>query len=387
MNVIFKNTFLFMREGPHPLAIHLGMAASNMVGMQMYVAQPRSLLSEVSAVKMMRGIQLYQNHSFKQPLLETKEVWRSGGVSILEPVMQGGHKLKSAAPLLIIPSLINKSNILDISEEHSVLRWLQKNGVAAYLLDWGDFSLPDECTMSMDDVLLSKLCPAIECMVQMHGGAIDVLGHCIGGTLALAAASLSPDHIRRLILLSAPWDFQNDAFELAKNVRIWSQFATPEISEKGHLSKYWVQALFASLDAQGSSQKFIDFSEMDQNSEQAKHFVRVEDWLNDGPDIPAAVAKTCVEDWFGRNAPMKGLWKVGEYDVDLSLIQSDVLIVASKIDKLVPYACAIAAKDCLTNTNVDCIDAGRGHIGLIVGRQAFYRVWEPILDYLIAAQK
>ena len=376
-----------MREGPHPLAVHLGMAASNMAGMQAYIAQPQLLLSEASAVKMMRGIQLYQRHDFKQPLLKTREVWRCGGVSILEPIMQDQHQIASAAPLLLIPSLINKSNILDLSEEHSVLRWLRKNGVEAYLLDWGDFTSDDDCHMDMDSLILNRLCPAIEYMAQAHGAAIDVLGHCIGGTLALAAASLSPDHIRCMVLLSAPWDFMDETFNLAKNVRIWSQFLVPSVSDAGALSKYWTQALFASLDPQGSSQKFINFSEMDQNGEQARHFVRVEDWLNDGADVPAAIASACIEGWFTRNNPINGLWTVGGYGVDLGLIQSNVLIVASKTDNLVPYSCAIAAQNDLTNSNVRCVDGGKGHIGLVLGRQSIERVWKPISDHLIAAKK
>ncbi len=369
-----------MRKAPHPLAVHLGMVAANMSGIQGYASSVSSFSSKVSeqdAVQMVRGIKMYQEHVFIPKKLPCEIIWSDGNVKIKKPILKHASNITSAHPLLLIPSLINKANILDISEELSMLRWFNDQGIETYLLDWGDISISD----NIDDIIM-MLCGAVRGVSKMLGMPIDVLGYCMGGTLLLPSYIHASEHIRRMTLLAAPWDFSAGASVLARNVRIWSPAVLPVIGHRGHLPSEWVQALFASIDPSGSAQKFIKFASMDQGSLQAKLFVSVEDWLNDGVDLPKNIAQHCIQNWFIDNEPYTGMWSVAGKVINTKNIDADILVIASNADRLVPFDCAANILECLDFARVDVIELNCGHIGLIVGRNAISDVWQPILNWL-----
>ncbi len=351
-----------MRKAPHPLAVHLGMVAANMSGIQKYAANfPGDTISEADAVQMVHGIKMYQEHSFIPKPMPNETIWSNASLSIVKP---SKSKVTSPNPLLLVPSLINKANILDISRVRSMLRWFNNQGIETYLLDWGNLC-PDD---NMDSII-EKLCSAVQDVSKITGGKlVDVLGYCMGGTLLMQSYACASGHIRRMILLATPWDFSVGA--LAQNVRIWSPAVLPVLEQRDHLPSEWVQALFASLDPNGSAQKFIRFASMDQDSQEAKLFVSVEDWLNNGVDLPKDVALHCIQNWFIDNKLVENNFK----------INADILVLASKADKLVPFESASAI--CKSFPNIGLIELNCGHIGLIVGRNAINDVWKPILNWL-----
>ncbi len=356
-----------MRKELHPLFIHLGMANLPSQGVAAYSGQLRPSISHSDAVKMVRGIQMYQSHNFAQPRLPLETIWQKGEVRLLKPKTHAAQK----NPIILVPSLINKSYILDLSPQCSLLRWLNENNRQAYLLDWGDFKTEDR-EINIETLIEHRLKSAIEHLSSLHKTKIDALGYCMGGTLLLAHHKRFSSNINKLILLAAPWDFQEKSSTLGKNVRIWSPFVLPVIQEKNHLPAEWVQALFASLDPNGSAKKFIKFAEMDQESPEAELFVSVEDWLNDGTNIPQKIAQHCIQEWFAKNTlvNMNAQAKIS------------TLILASHGDKLVPFKCASAAKNAIKEECLTIIESNTGHIGLIAGKQAQQKVWIPMMEWL-----
>ena len=57
--------------------------------------------------------------------------------------------------------------------------------------------------------------------------------------------------------------------------------------------------------------KFTAFGTAEPDTARADAFVALEDWLNDGAPLTANVARTCLRDWYGANAPARGDWSVG----------------------------------------------------------------------------
>jgi len=358
--------------------VHLGMASANVSGIQGYASNFKSSLSEHDAVQMVRGIKMYQQHSFSSADLPSEEIWSDGVASVRKPVLKNETNITAKHPFLLIPSLINKANILDISEERSMLRWFNENGIETYLLDWGDLSK----TSNIEILIKTTLCEAIRGVSEVTDSKVDVLGYCMGGTMLMGAHIFALEHIGRMILLAAPWDFNVTSSSLARNVRIWSPAVLPVIAQRGHLPSDWVQALFASLDPNGSAQKFIKFASMDQSGSDAKLFVAVEDWLNDGVDLPKDIAQHCIQDWFIDNALALGRWRVGDEIINTEEIDAQILILASNNDRLVPFECAANITNNLSFASVKVIELDCGHVGLIVGRNAVETVWQPILNWL-----
>ena len=370
-----------MRNGPHPLSVHLGIAASNMARMHEYASAVNATqYNHDDLVETVRGIQMYQNHPYARTSMDYEIIYQREELRILKPL--GQKKIANSVPLILVPSLINRSSILDINAEMSFLRWLSAKNINAYLLDWGNISAND-ADMSMHHVVQEMLLDGVSAVSKINHSSVNLIGYCMGGVLCAGLCAIRPDLINRMVLLATPWDFQDDKNILAKHVRIWSNYIDPIMSERGYIPSEWIQALFAGYDPDGAVQKFARFASMNQGSAEANLFVAVEDWLNEGVDLPANIARHCMQNWFKDNVLLNNSWVLeNEYNVDLKSINKDILIVASDKDRLVPYSCAIRAKETLQNANVDILKKSSGHIGLIVGKKAVNDVWIPIYQWL-----
>ncbi len=377
-----------MRKGPHPLPVHMGMIAANMKGVEEFSHQFKSRIDEADAVQMMRGIQLYQSHPYQPPILPTQKIWSAHGASVLKPLgvdsSKRGHHV--GVPLLLVPSLINKSNILDLTEQVSMLRWLHAQGHDVYLLDWGDLQSDAVMAFNIEDLISNILSKAIQSVAEMHGSKVNVLGYCMGGTLLMGAAPLVQDHLNALVLLATPWDFHAKSSVLARNVRLWSPSVVPVVKERGVLPAQWAQALFASLHPEGAAHKFMRFASMDQSSSEAELFVSVEDWLNDGVHIPKNIAHDCIQDWFIENKTAQHLWSVNGQIINPSDLGCPAYVVASHKDRLVSYDTAMNLLKDLPAATSSGVSLECGHVGLIVGRHAVRDVWSPIHQWLSSLQ-
>ncbi len=113
-----------------------------------------------------------------------------------------------------------------------------------------------------------------------------------------------------LILLATPWDFHAERGDLARLMPKMAEPWLPLIDKLGELPVDALQAMFFGLDPFMVIRKFCNFAHLDPNSARAREFVALEDWLNDGVPLAAAVARECVVGWYGENTPGRGVWEI-----------------------------------------------------------------------------
>lgn len=318
---------------------------------------------------MIRGIQRYQNHPYKGRRAPFDTVWSAGTVSL--------RRIKASAengqPIVLVPSLINDSSIMDVCEERSLASWLAGQGMDVYLLDWGALCEdPEQNSLSM--LINDRLLAAARYVAKHRGRPANALGYCMGGTMLAGAASEDGGAFDKLVFLAAPWNFHVGAQLLTGRVKLWAPQTLPRVMQKGVMPADWLQGLFASLDPDLALRKFSKFDAMDQDSEEAKLFVAVEDWINSGPDIPAGVAEETIQGWFISNKPGENKW------IDTNRIENRSLVIASSKDRLVDFESAQALASVLCHATL--IDPACGHIGMIAGRGSVADVWMPIADFI-----
>ncbi|KLN62391.1 hypothetical protein WH96_02480 [Kiloniella spongiae] len=320
------------------------------------------------------GIKKYQNANFVNSRNEMPVVWSQGSASLLDySEARGGY------PLFIIPSLVNRYYILDLMQEKSFLRWLAGEGWAPYVMDWGQPDLAER-DFGLEDYIVQYLQPALDNIVEQCGQKPNVVGYCMGGTLATALTVLSQPKIRSLVLIASPWDFHEDEDERAMQQGKWLQCLMPLVQSIGHLPSEILQGLFASLDPTLSLRKFSRFRSLDENTEQAKTFVYLEDWLNDGVPLTHRVAKECLLEWYGENLTKKGLWSIAGEAITLDRVQLPTLSVVSDNDRIVPKASSLAAAELIANSTV--VRISLGHIGMMVSRGAQSKSWILVSDWM-----
>jgi polyhydroxyalkanoate synthase len=270
-------------------------------------------------------------------------------------------------PILFIPSLINPPNILDLSEERSLLRWLAARGVRPLLLDWG-WDVERRRDLDVAGHVETIVLPLIAGL----GEPAVLVGYCLGGTMATAAASLA--EVAGLATIAAPWHFDGFPEDSRKMLAALWQATETTASLLGLLPMEVLQSAFWSLDPARSVAKFETFAAMEPDSAEARAFVTLEDWSNDGPPIPAAAAREMFEDLFGADLPGVGAWTVGSRTIDPAAIACPSLHIVSTVDRIVPHQSAIRSGERL--------DLALGHVGMVIGGRAREQLWEPLAAWL-----
>ena len=125
----------------------------------------------------------------------------------------------------------------------------------------------------------------------------------------------------------------------------WPPFCRPSsrcCDSLGELPVDLLQALFAALDPSLALRKFLAFAALDPDSERARQFVALEDWLNDGVPLAASVARECLGQWYGENATARGAWRLSGRAVLPQRIKLPSLAVIPDQDRIVPPGSALA---------------------------------------------
>jgi pimeloyl-ACP methyl ester carboxylesterase len=334
--------------------------------MQRLLRQDRALVAGVAA---------YRRHPWQRRLPEVPVLWQEGGSRLLD---YGGE----GPPLLVVPSLVNRAYVLDLTPEHSMLRHLAAHGARVLLLDWG-WPGPEERGFTLTDYVAGRLERLLSAPVLEPFGKLALVGYCMGGLLTLAAAIRRPERLRGLALMATPWDFhagEEGAADRAMGLAAQLRQLEPALQATGSLPVDAIQMLFAGLDPWSIADKYRAFSRLDPSGPRAALFVALEDWLNDGIPLPAQVARECLSGWYGRNDPMQLRWRIAGAAVDPAALRLPSFVAVPKADRIVPPASALALAQRLPDAQIRMVAAG--HIGMAAGSRAQSVLWQPLLGWL-----
>ena len=318
------------------------------------------------------GVRRYRRHPRAPRLAEPPALWRRGSTRLLD---YGGR----GRALLVVPSLINRGYILDLTEKRSLMRHLAEAGWRPLLVDWGDPG-PAERRFSLTDYVCGRLEPALDEIVAATGETPAVVGYCMGGLLALALAVRRPALVAALVLLATPWDFHDAAPGTIRLIRAAAPGLTAMIDHLGELPVDVIQAMFSSLDPYLTADKFRRFAALPDDSEKAREFVALEDWLNDGVPLVGSVARECLLGWYVENTPPGGRWRIDGRPVVAAEVRTPTLVAIPDNDHIVPPGSAAALATAIPGATAARLPTG--HIGMVAGGRARTMLYEPLARWL-----
>jgi polyhydroxyalkanoate synthase len=306
------------------------------------------LLREVSerdpqlARDALAGLRAYENAGRIPRLDPIPEIARVDGSCIRD---NGGE----GAPALLIPSLINPPRILDLDAETSLAAAVARMGRRSLLLDWGKADARSSRTIAghIEELLVPLL--------RSIGEPVALIGYCLGGTMAIAAANIV--ECERVVTLAAPWNFARYPDRSRSALQDMWRHSQAAAQSLGALPMEVLQAAFWSLDPERTVSKFAEFGRLDPASAEARRFVQLEDWANEGEPLPYPAAKELIEDMFGNDLPGSGQWLVDGRPATDEL-NVPALHVLAENDRIAPPATAPAG----TSSTI-----ASGHVGMIVG--------------------
>jgi polyhydroxyalkanoate synthase len=323
-----------------------------------------------------KGVELYQNHPYRRPPEARPVVWQSGTTRLLGPL------IASPKAVLVVPSLINRWHILDLIPGQGFLSRLEETGIAPYVVDWGDPG-PEETSFTTADYVVNRLEPAFDHVSARHEGT-GILGYCLGGVLGLALTQLKAERVSCVMLVATPWDFARGRGMMARiaSAAPFADALSRALGGTGSVPADLVGQWLAMVEPGGVQAKFRRFAALDQTGAEARNFVAVEDWANDGIALSNPAAFEIFHAWPAQNLPMTGGFLVGGAPVRPEAVSLPGLIVLAKRDRLVPVASSRPLAARLGNAHL--IEVDTGHIGMFVGRAAADGVIAPAADWLSA---
>ncbi len=333
--------------------------------------------------RLAEGVLAYRRHPVHRTLEDPAAAWQEGNTRLLDyGLTDRAARRKGARAVLVVPSLINRWEVLDLSAEKSLLRAMAASGLRPYLVDWGT---PDAQERGFDlAAYVARLERAAAYVGKRARRAPAVMGYCMGGTLAVALAARQPRRVAKLALLAAPWDFHADKSGHAFLLSMVPMLA--DVADRlGELPVDVLQTLFWSLDPWLAVKKFGRFLGMDPQGDSARDFVLLEDWLNEGAPLAGPTARECLLGWYGDNLPGTGKWIVGGKPVVPRKITRPALVMIPSGDRIVPPLSAAALADGTNGLKkVTRLDLPLGHIGMVVSGRARALCWTPLIDWLKA---
>jgi polyhydroxyalkanoate synthase subunit PhaC len=321
------------------------------------------------------GLEAYRRHPYRRPATAAAVAWREGASRLLDY-----GRDDNAPAVLVVPSLINRCYVLDLLPERSFLRHLARRGLRPLVVDWGS---PGAAEIGLDLAgCVDRLDRAFAFAAQSAGTPVAVLGYCMGGLLALALALRRQRQLAGLALLATPWDFHAERSAQVHLLGLLGDRLPALGTSAATVPVELVQSLFFMLDPFLAERKFVRFAGLDPAADEARGFVALEDWINDGVPLPLAVARECLRSWYRDNAPGRGVWRVAGLAIRPQLLRRPALVVIPGRDRIVPPGSAEPLAAAIPEA--EALRPPLGHVGMMSAARAPEMLWTPIAEWLRA---
>lgn len=293
-----------------------------------------------------------------------------------------------AEPVLFCYALVNRSYILDLQPDKSVVGRYLEQGFDVYMIDWAIPTHADR-GLTLDDYVCKFLKQAVDFVVREHARKdLHLFGYCMGGTMAASLTALHPERVKSLTLLAAPIDFsgRQSLLNLWTDRRYFDVDAF--IGAYGNCPGWFLQASFLWLKP---VQNMIDkaaalFEQMDDAGKISACFA-MERWINDNVPVAGAAFGDFVKKLYQSNELMLGKLQLGGRRVDLGWITCPLLLVTANADHLVPPPATEGIRGGVRSGDIKSLALEAGHVGVVVGAKAQRTIWPEATRWLAERSK
>lgn len=315
-----------------------------------------------------------------------KVVYRKGTLRLL---WYGNRTAKFAEPILVCFALVNRPYVLDLQHQRSVVRRLLDCGFEVFLIDWGIPS-EEDCELRLRDYVCELLQDVVDFVCRrvqtrrvqtqrVQTRRVNLLGYCMGGTLAAMYAALFPDRIRNLILMATPIDFAVEDGLL----NLWAReeyFDVDKLVDTyGNCPGEFLRVCFQVMKpVQNFAEKYVKVCESLDDNAFLENFFALERWANDSIPVAGETFREYVKFLYQQNRLILGKLRLGEATVRLEDITCPLLLLVAEQDHLVPPGSTLAIEKCVRSSEVETMSIRAGHIGLAVGSKSHRDLWPEV---------
>lgn len=288
-------------------------------------------------------------------------------------------------PLLLVMSPVARGYILDLAPGQSLVEYLLLQGFDVYMADW----MPprrEHAHLGLGHYVNEMLDGAVE-HIRVESGEPDVslVGYCMGGMLSSIYTAIHPHRgVKNLVCFTTPIN--------AEGMVLYRRWAASKafdidrlVDELGVIPGDLINASIQALRPLQRSANQLQLLNNVDNDAFVKANLRFDRWAADQLPLPGELMRDFVRDFLRGNRFMSGDFHVGDKGVDLGKIRVPFLHVAAEYDHIVPTAASRDLIGLVGSDDKQEIVIKGGHVSLVAGGNAVYRLW-PQLDRWLAAR-
>lgn len=289
-------------------------------------------------------------------------------------------------PILLLPSVINRSFVLDLLPEKSLIKSYLQNGHDVYLIDWG---VPQsyEQYLSFENLLSVYVDFLLAKVFQESGGKkLHIVGHCLGGTIGLLLANLKPDSFVSLSLLTAPVDFADDD-KLSRWARHPEFDLEAFIEAYGNVPWFLLQSSFIALKPTQLLSKTRQYLTKARDNKFLRNFWAMEAWSNDNVNLRAKCFYSLLKDLYRANALSEGKVFLQGKRIDLSQLTLPIFTLIADHDHIVAKKSHLRSEMVPLVKNFEAVVVDGGHVGALIGGRSQKVLWPKMIEWMDGCEK
>jgi len=282
-------------------------------------------------------------------------------------------------PMLIVMSPVAKGYILDLAKGQSLVEYFLQRGHDVYMLEWAA-PRSNQKHLSLSHYVKELLGDCVGQVAQDSGEPdLTLVGYCMGGLLSACYTALNPSGaVKNLACFTTPINSEGMTLH-----RRWVNSSNFDIdllvNELGNVP---AELIFASLQALRPLQRNANHLKLlnnIENDEFVKAHMRFDRWAVDQLAVPGEFARNWTNDFLKANKLVKNEWELDGEKVDFGKITVPFLHVTASFDHIIPEAASKDLIDLVSSEDKEQIVVRGGHVSLVAGGNAIYRLW-PKLD-------
>lgn len=296
-----------------------------------------------------------------------------------------GSSSASQSPVLIVPSIINKSYILDLLPGRSLVEYFVSQGLSVYMIDWGQ-TISRSRYLNLEKLVYDHLYELVD--ATKHDSQcqqVQIFGHCLGGTLGLMYAALWPRDVLNLHMVTAPVDFSR-----AGVLAAWAQqtpFNLKLFTEAYEKAPAWLLQIVFQLARPASWPfKLHKLALKIQDQEFVRLFLALEYWSWDVLDLTGNLYHNLIQDLYRRNGLLLGHLCFDDEPCSLLNVTCPIYSISVEDDHVVPLESVLKDQYVPHAKCYHQVLKG-GHIGGILGSYAQKNHWNQWVNNLKQARK
>ncbi|HNX75327.1 MAG TPA: alpha/beta fold hydrolase [Candidatus Rifleibacterium sp.] len=290
------------------------------------------------------------------------------------------------APVVIVPSLINRNYVLDLLPGHSLIEQLKASGLDVFMIDWGD---PDAGMgeIGFDHYISVWVRRAIRQVKRITGHKkVQLAGQCIGGMMAALYASHADlrQDISSLFLLTAPIDLAESG--LLSNWTSAEGFDIEKLTAayQGIVPAQFFHASFPLLDTRNQLSKYRRLQENFEIEGFKNVWEALDIWGSDNVDFAKKAFKELIKTFYQENAFCKGHFSIMGVPVNYKDIDIPTLCLVARDDHVFSEKAARVILDCKAakKGKLDYHVIPAGHVSLIAAHPVRVTTYALIKEFL-----